>query len=62
MRDGTLCAYDVFAYIDGDFMAKAVTLMTQPDGQAKMQAAANDGSLRPDLGTRGPIRSVFDSR
>jgi arylsulfatase len=39
-----------------------VALMTQPDGKAKVQAAAKDGSLRPDLGKRGAIRSVFDGR
>jgi arylsulfatase len=43
-------------------MAKAVAMMTQPDGRAKVQAAAKDGSLRPDLGKRGAIRSVFDGR
>ena len=62
VRDGALYAYNMFAYIDGDFMAKAVAMMTQPDGKAKVQAAAKDGSLRPDLGKRGAIRSVFDGR
>jgi arylsulfatase len=62
VREGALYAYNMFAYIDGDFMAKAVALMTQPDGKAKVQAAAKDGTLRPDLGKRGAIRSVFDGR
>jgi arylsulfatase len=62
VRDGALYAYNMFAYIDGDFMAKAVAMMTQPDGKAKVQAAAKDGSLRPDLSKRGAIRSVFDGR
>ena len=62
VRDGALYAYNMFAYIDGDFMAKAVALMTQPDGKAKVQAAAKEGSLLPDLGNRGAIRSVFDGR
>jgi arylsulfatase len=62
VRDGALYAYNMFAYIDGDFMDKAVAMMTQPDGKAKVQAAAKDGSLRPDLGKRGAIRSVFDGR
>jgi arylsulfatase len=62
VRHGALYVYNMFAYIDGDFMAKAVALMTQPDGKAKVQAAAKDGSLRPDLAKRGAIRSVFDGR
>jgi len=62
VRDGALYCYNMFAYLDGDFMAKAVTMMTQPDGKARVQAAAKDGSLRPDLGKRGAIRSVFDGR
>jgi arylsulfatase len=43
-------------------MAKAVGLMTQPDGKARVQAAAKDGSLKIDLGKRGAIRGVFDGR
>jgi arylsulfatase len=62
VRDGALYAYNMFAYLDGDFMAKAVAMMTQPDGKARVQAAAKDGSLRPDLARRGAIRSVFDGR
>jgi arylsulfatase len=52
----------MFAYIDGDFMAKAVAMMAQPDGKAKVQAAARDSSLRADLSKLGAIRSVFDGR
>ncbi len=62
VRDGALYAYNMFAYLDGDFMARAVAMMAQPDGKARVQAAAKDGSLRPDLGKRGAIRSVFDGR
>ena len=62
VRDGALYCYNMFAYLDGDFMAKAVAMMMQPDGKARVQAAAKDGSLRPDLGKRGAIRSVFDGR
>jgi arylsulfatase len=61
-RDGALYAYNMFAYVDGDFMAKVVAIKAQPDGKAKLQAAAKDGSLRPDLSKRGAIRSVFDGR
>jgi arylsulfatase len=62
VRDGALYAYNMFAYVDGDFMAKAVAMMAQPDGKAKLKAAAQDGSMRPDLRKRGAIRSVFDGR
>ncbi|MDM0020891.1 sulfatase-like hydrolase/transferase [Variovorax saccharolyticus] len=62
VRDGALYCYNMFAYIDGDFMAQAVAMMLQPDGKAKVQAAAKDGSLRPDMRKRGAIRGVFDGR
>ena len=62
LREGALYCYNMLAYIDGDFMAKAVGLMTQPDGKARVQAAVKEGTLRPDLGKRGAIRSVFDGR
>jgi arylsulfatase len=62
VRDGALYCYNMFAYIDGDFMRRAVDLARQPDGKAKLQAAAKEGTLRPDLTKRGAIRSVFDGR
>ena len=62
IRDGALFCYNMFAYIDGDFMQKAVDVMSQPDGKAKLQMAAKEGLLRPDLSKRGAIRSVFDGR
>jgi arylsulfatase len=37
-------------------------MIQQPDGKAKLQEAAKSGTLRPDLGKRGAIRSVFDGR
>jgi len=62
VRDGTLFCYNMFAYIDGDFMAKVVATMQQPDGKTKLQEAAKSGALRPDLAKRGAIRGVFDGR
>jgi len=62
VRDGALYCYNMFAYIDGDFMEKVVEVMQQPDGKAKLKASAKEGVLRPDLGKRGAIRSVFDGR
>jgi hypothetical protein len=62
VRDGVLFCYNMFAYIDGDFMHKALEVMAQPDGKAKLKVAAKEGRLRPDLSKRGAIRSVFDGR
>jgi arylsulfatase A-like enzyme len=62
LRDGALYCYNMFAYLDGDFMQKAVALMAQPDGKAKLQVAAKEGSMRPDISKRGAIRGVFDGR
>jgi arylsulfatase len=62
VRDGMLFCYNMFAYIDGDFMARAVRLMSEPDGREKVQAAAKAGTLRPDLAKRGALRSVYDGR
>jgi len=62
VRDGALYCYNMFAYIDGDFMARAVALMAQPNGKERVQAAVKDGSLKIDLGRRGAIRGVFDGR
>ena len=62
IRDGALYCYNMFAYIDGDFMQKVVAVMQQPDGKAKVKEAAKEGALRPDLAKRGAIRSAFDGR
>jgi arylsulfatase len=62
VRDGALYCYNMFAYIDGDFMAKAVAALQQPDGKARLKEAAKAGTMRPDLGKRGAIRALFDGR
>jgi arylsulfatase len=62
IRDGALFCYNMFAYIDGDFMAKVVSMLQQPDGKVRLQEAAKAGAMRPDLTKRGAIRSVFDGR
>jgi arylsulfatase len=61
-RDGMLFCYNMFAYIDGDFLAKAVGVLQQPDGKAKLKEMAQSGVMKPDLTKRGAIRSVFDGR
>jgi hypothetical protein len=62
IRDGALFCYNMFAYIDGDFMAKAVTALQQPSGKEKLKEAAKAGTMRPDPTKRGAIRAVFDGR
>ena len=58
LRSGQLFCYNMFAYLDGDFMQKAVQYLLQPDGKAKFKQAG----LQPDMTRRGAIRSVFDGR
>jgi len=60
VRDGALYCYNMFAYIDGEFMQKAVAMMQQPNGKAELKAAAQAGTMGPDLRKRGAIRSVYD--
>ncbi len=62
IRDGALFCYNMFAYIDGEFVEKAVVMMQQPEGKAKLKQAAQAGTMRPDLSKRGAIRGVFDGR
>ncbi len=62
IRDGMLFCYNMFAYLDGDFMARVIAMLGQPDGKTKMVQAAKSGSFRPDMSKRGAIRSVFDGR
>jgi arylsulfatase len=62
VRDGALFCYNMFAYIDGAYLEKAVAMLHQPEGKARLKEAAKSGTLRPDLTKRGAIRGVFDGR
>jgi arylsulfatase A-like enzyme len=62
IRDGMLFCYNMFAYIDGEFLEKVVGVLQQPDGKAALKEAVKTGGMRPDLTKRGAIRSVFDGR
>ena len=62
IRDGMLFCYNMFAYIDGDFLEKVVGILQQPDGKSKLKEMAQSGAMKPDLTKRGAIRSVFDGR
>ena len=61
-RDGTLFCYNMFAYLDGDFLEKVVAVLQQPDGKAKLKEMAKSGAMKPDMTKRGALRSVFDGR
>ena len=58
VRDGQLFCYNMFAYLDGDFLEKATQFLPHPGGAAKVK----ESGLRPDITKRGAIRSVFDGR
>jgi arylsulfatase len=62
VRDGALYCYNMLAYVDGEFVQNAATMMQAPDGRARFQEATKSGALRPDLRKRGAIRSVYDGR
>jgi len=52
----------MFAYIDGEFLEKAVAMLQQLDGKTKLKEAAQAGTMRPDLAKRGAIRGLYDGR
>ncbi|MDH5247342.1 MAG: sulfatase-like hydrolase/transferase, partial [Betaproteobacteria bacterium] len=62
VRDGALFCFNMFAYVDGEFLERAVEILRQPDGKAKLAAAAKAGQLRPDMRKRGAIRSIYDGK
>ena len=62
VRDGALFCFNMFAYVDGEFLERAVEIMRQPDGKAKIGEAVKSGQLRPDMTKRGAIRSIYDGK
>ena len=62
IRDGMLYCYNMFAYIDGDFLERVVAVLQQPDGKAKLKEALKASAMRPDLTKRGAIRSIYEGR
>ena len=58
MRDGALFCYNMLAYLDGDFLYKAVEHLNRGGKPADIKASG----LAPDLGKRGAVRSVYDGR
>jgi len=58
LHEGVLFNYNMFAYLDGDFLNRAVDFMHQ-GGNPK---ALKEAGITPDMMKRGAVRSVFDGR
>ena len=58
VRDGMLFNYNMFAYLDGGFLNKAVDYMKQGGNPKKLKGAG----IVPDMRKRGAVRSVYDGR
>jgi arylsulfatase len=58
VRDGALFNYNMFAYLDGDYLHKAVEHLRKGGKPKELQAAG----IAPDLRKRGAVRSVYDGR
>jgi arylsulfatase A-like enzyme len=58
VREAVLFNYNMFAYLDGDFLLKAVEHI-QKGGDPKQLKAAG---IVPDMRKRGAVRSVYDGR
>ena len=58
VRDGALYNYNMFAYLDGDYLHKAVEFMRKGGNPKELKAAG----IVPELMKRGAVRSVYDGR
>ncbi|MBL8224424.1 MAG: sulfatase-like hydrolase/transferase [Chromatiales bacterium] len=58
VREGALFNYNMFAYLDGDYLYKAVRWIQQGGNPKELRSAG----FAPDLRKRGAVRSVFDGR
>lgn len=58
VRDGALFNYNMFAYIDGDFLYKAVAYIKNGGDPKQIRQAG----LAPDLRKRGAVRMVYDGQ
>jgi arylsulfatase len=58
VRDGALFNYNMFAYLDGDFLYKAVAHLQKGGKPGELKAAG----IVPDMRKRGAVRSVYDGR
>lgn len=58
VRDGVLFNYNMFAYLDGEFMRKGVEFLHSGGNPKELMAKG----VRPDMMKRGAIRSIYDGR
>jgi len=58
VRDGVLFNYNMFAYLDGDFLNKAVAHIKQGGKGSELKQAG----IVPDMRKRGAVRYVYDGR
>jgi arylsulfatase A-like enzyme len=58
VRDGALFNYNMFAYLDGDFLLKAVEHLNKGGKPDQLKAAG----IVPDMRKRGAVRSFYDGR
>ncbi len=58
LHEGVLFNYNMFAYLDGDYLLKAVAFIQQGGDPKKLQ----DAGMTPDMTKRGAVRSVYDGR
>ncbi|MGO4326222.1 sulfatase-like hydrolase/transferase [Cupriavidus sp. 2TAF22] len=58
VRNGALFCYNMLAYLDGDFLFKAVDYLQKGGKPDQLKSAG----IRPNLMKRGAVRSVYDGR
>ncbi len=58
LRPGALYCFNMYAYLDSDFIEQVAALIHAGEPREKIR----ERGLRPDLRKRGAIRSVFDGR
>ena len=58
VRDAVLFSYNMFAYLDGDFLLKAVEHIHKGGDPKQLKTAG----IVPDMMKRGAVRSVYDGR
>lgn len=58
VRDGVLFNYNMFAYLDGDFLHEAVAHIRQGGNPKQLEQAG----IVPDMSKRGAVRMVYDGQ
>jgi len=58
VRNGVLFNYNMFAYLDGDFLLKAVAHIKQGGNPNQLK----DAGIVPDMMKRGAVRMVYDGQ